>query len=198
MPRGFAIQSRVNLELVARDGSARSTAGTLTTFEPPSGAGVRVDTHGYTGCTTGARFDSLLATVATHAVRGDFAAAASRAGNALAEFTVVGAGTNIAFLRAVLRHPEFRTGAFTTAFLESYLEDLVAPASSGDERPAGPDGTGCVIAAPFAGTVVAVEVQAGAEVGAGAPPDRARGNEDGTRGDRSCERHCRRRSGRRG
>ncbi|WP_236700544.1 acetyl-CoA carboxylase family protein [Allosalinactinospora lopnorensis] len=166
-PRGFAVQCRVNLESVARDGTARATAGTLAAFEPPSGPGVRVDTHGYAGYTTGAHFDSLLAKVVTHTSRGGFAAAAGRAGDALAEFTVSGAETNIAFLRAVLQHPEFRAGTFTTTFVADHIEDL-APAPD-EESPPGPEGTGRSVAAPFSGTVVAVEAEPGAEVRAGAP-----------------------------
>ena len=48
-PRGFAIQARVNLERMREDGEVRPAAGTLRSFRPPAGPGVRVDTYGYAG-----------------------------------------------------------------------------------------------------------------------------------------------------
>ena len=52
-PRGAAIQSRVNLETMNPDGTARPTGGTLSVYEPPTGPGVRVDGFGYAGYRTG-------------------------------------------------------------------------------------------------------------------------------------------------
>jgi biotin carboxylase len=48
-PRGLALQARVNMRDAGADGSVRPSAGTLETFEVPTGAGVRVDTCGYAG-----------------------------------------------------------------------------------------------------------------------------------------------------
>ncbi len=67
--RGIAIQTRVNMETMAADGSVLPSAGTLTVFTPPSGPGVRVDTFGRPGLTPSPRYDSLLAKVITR-VRG--------------------------------------------------------------------------------------------------------------------------------
>ena len=49
-PRGYAIQTRVNMETIGPDGSVRPGGGTLTVYEAPSGPGVargarRVDSH---------------------------------------------------------------------------------------------------------------------------------------------------------
>ena len=46
---GFAIQSRINMERMAADGTARPAGGTIAAFDMPSGRGVRVDTYGYAG-----------------------------------------------------------------------------------------------------------------------------------------------------
>ncbi|HEU4514559.1 MAG TPA: carboxyl transferase domain-containing protein [Nocardioidaceae bacterium] len=152
-PRGRAIQARVNLE----------TAGVLTRFEPPTGPGVRVDTHGHAGLDVGGEFDSLLAKVVVHTTRGDFAAAAGRTDAALAELVVEGPATNVPLLRAVLQHPAFRDGSVTTSFVDDQLADLVPEAA-----PAGsPAGSAEVLASPFTGTVVAVEAVPGAAVAAG-------------------------------
>ncbi|MFH7339975.1 carboxyl transferase domain-containing protein [Streptomyces sp. KHY 26] len=164
-PHGFAIQTRVNLEETARDGSARASTGTLDVFEPPGGPGVRVDTHGRTGMRVGGSFDSLLAKVVTRTTRGDFAAAAARADTALREFAIEGMATGIPVLRAVLRHPAFRDGTVTTRFMDEHLHELV-PEALGD---AGAPANGSVVSAAFPGSVVAVGVRPGDEVRAGAP-----------------------------
>ena len=70
--RGFAIQARVNMERMEPSGEVRPSGGMLTTFEPPSGPGVRVDTYGYPGYTTNPNFDSLLAKVIAYSASADF------------------------------------------------------------------------------------------------------------------------------
>ena len=97
-PRGFAVQARVNAEELGADGEPLPKAGTLTVFGPPTGAGVRVDTHGYAGYRTSTRYDSLLAKVIG---RGrTFAAAVATTEAALGEFRLVGVPTNAPLLRA--------------------------------------------------------------------------------------------------
>ncbi|WP_033442751.1 acetyl-CoA carboxylase family protein [Saccharothrix sp. NRRL B-16314] len=94
-PRGSALQLRVSL----------TSTGRLSTFVPPSGPGVRVDTHASAGYRAGLDFDPLLAKVVVHA--DDLDTALRRARRALDEFTVDGAKTNIGFLRGLLDHPDF-------------------------------------------------------------------------------------------
>ncbi len=165
-PLGCAIQARVNLETVAPDGSALPSSGTLTTFAPPTGPGVRVDTHGRVGHLAGDGFDPLLAKVVAHTPRGGPAQAADLAERALAEFAVEGADTNIALLRSVLRHPTFRAGEATTSFLTDHLHELL-PTSAGALEPDEAPTTALV--APFAATVVSVEVAPSDRVRAGTP-----------------------------
>ena len=129
VPRGHAIQLRVNMETMAADGSAKPGGGTLTVFEPPSGPGVRVDTYGYAGYRTNPNFDSLLAKVIVHAPSPDFADALARAERALAAFRLEGAPSNIAFLRALLAHPDFRADRVHTRFIDEHAKELVAVAA---------------------------------------------------------------------
>ena len=68
--RGHAIQCRVNMERMQPDGEVHPSGGMLTSFEPPLGPGVRVDTYGYPGYTTNPNFDSLLAKVITYSALG--------------------------------------------------------------------------------------------------------------------------------
>ncbi len=128
--QGIAIQTRVNMETFAADGSVLPTAGTLTMFSPPSGPGVRVDTYGRPGLTPSPRYDSLLAKVITHVRRPDFAAALRKARTALADFGVEGVRTNVAFLRELLSDSELQSGWVTTSFLDEKLPGLAAAALS--------------------------------------------------------------------
>ena len=101
-PRGHAIQCRVNTETMTIEGSARPTGGTLTTFDPPSGPGVRVDTYGYTGYSTSPNYDSLLAKVIGYSSTSSYADAVRRTRRALEEFHIKGVETNISYLMALL------------------------------------------------------------------------------------------------
>ncbi|MCE2425924.1 MAG: carbamoyl-phosphate synthase large subunit, partial [Pseudomonadales bacterium] len=65
-PRGYAIQTRVNMETFDEDGTVRPASGTLTAYEAPTGPGVRTDGFGYAGYRTSTAFDSLLAKVIAH------------------------------------------------------------------------------------------------------------------------------------
>lgn len=62
-PRGYAVQVRVNAEIVTAGGEVLPSTGTLTQFAAPTGAGVRVDTAASIGMRQDARFDSLLAKI---------------------------------------------------------------------------------------------------------------------------------------
>jgi acetyl/propionyl-CoA carboxylase alpha subunit/acetyl-CoA carboxylase carboxyltransferase component len=127
-PRGAAIQSRVNLETMNLDGTARPTGGTLSVYEPPTGPGVRVDGFGYSGYRTSAKFDSLLAKVIVQSSDTDLAAVARKAERALAEFRIVGVPTNIPFLRALLKSPALAAAELHTRYVEVHAQTLGAAA----------------------------------------------------------------------
>ncbi|MBX9942772.1 MAG: biotin/lipoyl-binding protein [Reyranella sp.] len=129
-PRGHAIQLRVNMETMTADGSARPGGGTLAVFEPPSGPGVRVDTYGYAGYRTNPNFDSLLAKVIVHAPTPSFADAVARAERALAAFRLEGAPSNIAFLRALIGHPDFLADKVHTRFVDERAAELLDKAAA--------------------------------------------------------------------
>ncbi|HKH68253.1 MAG TPA: biotin carboxylase N-terminal domain-containing protein, partial [Reyranella sp.] len=128
-PRGHAIQLRINMETMTEDGSAKPGGGTLTVFEPPSGPGVRVDTYGYAGYRTNPNFDSLLAKLIVHSPSPDFADALARAERALAAFRLEGAPSNIAFLRALLAHKDFRADKVHTRFVDEQAKALIEAAA---------------------------------------------------------------------
>jgi acetyl/propionyl-CoA carboxylase alpha subunit/acetyl-CoA carboxylase carboxyltransferase component len=168
--QGIAIQTRVNMETLAPDGSVIPTAGTLTVFSPPTGPGVRVDTYGCPGLTPSPRYDSLLAKVITHVRGSSFPAALSKAGVALADFRIEGIRTNIDLLRAMLSDSRLQSGWLTTSFVDENLTALVGVAQSRHETRVAPlelyPGEE-VLRAQLAGTVVEVAPE-GAEFAAGA------------------------------
>ncbi len=125
-PRGTAVQARINLETMTSDGGARPTGGLITTFEPPSGPGVRVDHFAYAGYRTSGRYDSLLAKLIVHAPSGGLPDALAKARRGLEEFKIVGAETNLPFLQALLAHPTVIAGAVDTRFIERAMEELLA------------------------------------------------------------------------
>ena len=125
-PVGYAIQLRINAESMKADGAARPSSGTISVFEPPSGPGIRVDSFAYAGYATNPRFDSLLAKLVVHSASRDFAAAVAKASRALSQFRIDGLPTNVAFLQAVLEHPDFKVNRIDTGFIEEKIAELTA------------------------------------------------------------------------
>ncbi|EUA09556.1 carbamoyl-phosphate synthase L chain, ATP binding domain protein [Mycobacterium kansasii 732] len=124
--RGIAIQTRVNAETMAADGSVLSTAGVLTVFSSPSGPGVRVDTHGRAGLSVSPRYESLLAKVVVHVHGSSFSAAVRKARIALSEFSIEGVATNLALLQELLSDDKVQSGIVTTSFVDEKLPGLAS------------------------------------------------------------------------
>ena len=64
-----------------------------------------------------------------HAPSSDFGDALQRAERALAAFRLEGAPTNIAFLRALIAHPDFRSDKVHTRFVDEQAASLIETAS---------------------------------------------------------------------
>jgi acetyl-CoA carboxylase biotin carboxylase subunit len=115
--RGHAIECRINAE--NPDLEFRPGPGTVTTWQPPAGVGIRVDTHLEPGSQVPPFYDSLLAKVVVAAP--DRAAAIARMDRALADFAVQGIPTTIGFHRRVLAHADFVAGRVHTRWVEEEL-----------------------------------------------------------------------------
>jgi acetyl-CoA carboxylase biotin carboxylase subunit len=114
--RGHAIECRINAEHPEK---FTPSAGKITTFNPPGGTGVRVDTAAYAEGTIPPYYDSLIAKLV---VRGkDRDEAISRMARALEMFIVEGIYTTIPLHRKILADPEFRAGHTDTGFIERFL-----------------------------------------------------------------------------
>ncbi len=112
--RGHAIECRINAE--DPENNFRPSPGTITTFHPPGGLGVRVDTHAYSGYAVPPYYDSLIAKLIVRAESRE--AAIARARLALEMFVIEGVHTTIPFHRRILDHPDFLASKFDTHFLE--------------------------------------------------------------------------------
>ncbi|MGC1151747.1 carboxyl transferase domain-containing protein [Mycobacterium sp.] len=130
LAQGISIQARVNMETLAADGSVSPTAGTLAVFSPPTGPGIRVDTHGCPGYTPSPWYDSLLAKVITHVRSSSFPAAVRKTQTALGEFRIEGIRTNIGLLREVLSSGRLQSGSVTTSFVDDNVAVLVSAQQS--------------------------------------------------------------------
>jgi acetyl-CoA carboxylase, biotin carboxylase subunit len=107
---GHAIECRINAEDPA-DGF-RPAPGTISDWQPPSGDGIRVDTHATAGYVVPPFYDSLLAKViATAATR---AAAIAKMIDALSAFRVGGVPTTIPMHIAILSSAAFRENRYDT------------------------------------------------------------------------------------
>ncbi len=120
---GAALQCRITTEDPAND--FRPDTGKITTYRSPGGPGVRLDGGTtYNGAEVSPHFDSMLAKLTC---RGrTFDEAVQKAQRAVAEFRIRGVRTNLGFLQAVLRDPDFRAGGVTTSFIETHPQLLVA------------------------------------------------------------------------
>jgi 3-methylcrotonyl-CoA carboxylase alpha subunit len=123
-PRGHAIECRLNAENPAR--GFLPSVGTLRQFDFPAGPGLRVDAGFVPGASVSPYYDSLLAKLI--AWGGDRAEALRRMRWMLAESRVTGIATNLPLLQAIMAHPEFAAGQYTTRFMETHGEALVKPA----------------------------------------------------------------------
>ncbi len=114
--RGHAIECRINAEHPEK---FTPSAGRITTFNPPGGTGVRIDTAAYAEGVIPPYYDSLIAKLI---VRGkDRDEAISRMGRALEMFIVEGIFTTIPLHRKILADPDFRAGKIDTTFIERFL-----------------------------------------------------------------------------
>jgi acetyl-CoA carboxylase, biotin carboxylase subunit len=114
--RGHAIECRINAEHPEK---FTPSAGKITSFNPPGGTGVRVDTAAYAEGVIPPYYDSLIAKLI---VRGkDRDEAVSRMSRALEMFIVEGVFTTIPLHRRILADSDFRAGKFDTGFIERFL-----------------------------------------------------------------------------
>jgi 3-methylcrotonyl-CoA carboxylase alpha subunit len=111
---GHAVEARVYAEDPAR--GFLPTGGRVLLLDEPAGPGVRVDSGLVEGTVVGGSYDPMLAKVI--AAGPDRATALRRLDRALASYTLLGVGTNVAFLRSLLTDPDVVAGRLDTGLVE--------------------------------------------------------------------------------
>ncbi|WP_262850760.1 acetyl/propionyl/methylcrotonyl-CoA carboxylase subunit alpha [Mumia quercus] len=129
--RGHSIEFRINAEDAGRN--FLPAPGTLTTWDPPAGPGVRVDSGYVEGETIPGSFDSLIAKLIVTGNSREQAIERSR--RALDEFAVDGMPTVIPFHRRVLDDPAYNAsnGSFDvyTSWIETDFDNTIEPYAGG-------------------------------------------------------------------
>jgi len=116
---GHAMEFRINAENAADD-FAPATGGSLDTYDPPGGVGVRMDDALRQGDDLVTDYDSMVAKLI---VDGESRAEVIERGKrALAEYDVEGIVTIIPFHRLMLEDDAFVSGTHTTKYLDEELD----------------------------------------------------------------------------
>lgn len=114
--RGHAFECRINAE---DSRTFMPSPGKVTTFHPPGGNGVRVDSHLYCGYSIPPYYDSLIAKIITYGK--DREAALARMRSALDELFILGIKTNTELQRELVSDAEFKRGGVNIHYLEKKL-----------------------------------------------------------------------------
>ncbi len=116
---GHAIQCRVTTE--APENNFIPDYGKILAYRGATGFGIRLDGGtAYSGAIITRYYDSLLEKVTAWGTTPE--EAITRMDRALREFRIRGVATNLTFLENLLSHPSFRTGAYTTRFIDDTPE----------------------------------------------------------------------------
>ena len=113
-PKMHAIQCRINAE--DPDRNFAPSPGTVTDYHGPGGHGIRIDTHVYAGYRIPPHYDSMIAKLIVVAQTRE--EAITKMQRALDEYIIEGVKTTIPFHQKLMAHERFRSGDFTTKFLE--------------------------------------------------------------------------------
>lgn len=115
-PQMHAIECRINAEDPYND--FRPSPGKITNLNTPGGHGVRVDSHVYAGYTIPPYYDSMISKLITVAQTRE--EALDKMYRALSEYVIEGIKTTIPFHLQLMKNEDFRSGNFTTKFLEGF------------------------------------------------------------------------------
>jgi acetyl-CoA carboxylase biotin carboxylase subunit len=122
-PQLYAIECRINAEDPAN--GFRPSPGKITNLHIPGGRGVRVDTHVYAGYSIPPNYDSMIAKLIVSAQTRE--EGLIRMKRALEEFVIEGIQTTIPFHIKLMENEQFKSGDYTTAFLDNLdLKEFLA------------------------------------------------------------------------
>ncbi|MFN3851606.1 MAG: acetyl-CoA carboxylase biotin carboxylase subunit [Spirosomataceae bacterium] len=115
-PKLYAMECRINAEDPSN--GFRPSPGKITNLHLPGGHGVRVDSHVYAGYTIPPNYDSMIAKLIVNGQSRE--EVITRMKRALQEFVIEGIKTTIPFHIKLMDDEGFKSGNFTTKYLESF------------------------------------------------------------------------------
>jgi len=115
---GVAIECRVNAE---HPRTFVPSPGRISSYHPPGGLGVRVDSAVYQGYVIPPYYDSLVGKLIVHGR--SRTEALMRLRRAIDEFVVDGIETTLPLFRALVRNSDIQDGAYDIHWLENFLKD---------------------------------------------------------------------------
>lgn len=115
-PKLYAMECRINAEDPAH--GFRPSPGKITNLHLPGGHGVRVDSHVYAGYSIPPNYDSMIAKLIVSGQSREEVIV--RMKRALEEFVIEGIKTTIPFHIKLMQDEGFKSGNFTTKYLETF------------------------------------------------------------------------------
>lgn len=115
-PKLYCMECRINAEDPTKD--FRPSPGKITNLHMPGGHGIRIDSHVYAGYTIPPNYDSMIAKLIVSGQSRE--EVMTRMKRALQEFVIEGVKTTIPFHIKLMEDEQFKSGKFTTAFLETF------------------------------------------------------------------------------
>jgi acetyl-CoA carboxylase, biotin carboxylase subunit len=115
-PNKFSMECRINAE--DPKNGFRPSPGKITNLHFPGGHGVRIDSHVYSGYVIPPNYDSMIAKLIVSGQSRE--EVMTRMKRALQEFVIEGIKTTIPFHIKLMDDPGFKSGQFTTAFLDGF------------------------------------------------------------------------------
>jgi len=115
-PQVHSLECRINAEDPLN--GFRPSPGKITNLHLPGGHGVRVDSHIYAGYTIPPNYDSMIAKLIVSAQTREEALV--RMKRALEETVIEGIKTTIPFHIFLMDDPVFKSGKFTTSYLDEF------------------------------------------------------------------------------
>jgi acetyl-CoA carboxylase biotin carboxylase subunit len=114
--RGHAIECRINAEDAK---TFMPSPGLVTHYHAPGGAGIRMDSHIYSGYRVPPNYDSLIGKLISYGTTRESAIARMR--TALHEIGIDGIKTNVALQQSIMDDTHFQAGGTNIHYLEKKL-----------------------------------------------------------------------------
>ncbi|HEY8404781.1 MAG TPA: acetyl-CoA carboxylase biotin carboxylase subunit [Flavobacteriales bacterium] len=118
-PTMHSIQCRINAEDPYKNFAPNP--GKITSYHSPGGHGVRLDTHAYAGYVIPPYYDSMISKLIVVAQTRE--EAITKMERALDEYIIEGVKTTIPFHQKLMKDENFRSGNFTTKFMDTFVMD---------------------------------------------------------------------------